>query len=405
MIEEAIDFQVLVLLTGAIIVLTMLIKSGLQRAHVPSLVGYLLLGFLIRMADTRWGLLSGGSHEILQFLAKIGLFTLLFRIGLESNLRGLLKQLRRASLVWVGDVAISGLLGFATAFYLLGLSWITSLTVGTAFTATSVGISVAVWQDADALKTANGELLIDLAELDDISAVVLMSLLFSVLPVLKEISSSSMLPVFAKTAGIFFLKLVAFGGVCFAFSLFLERRVTTFFREFEPAPDPMLTVAGVGIMIAALAGVLGFSLAIGAFFAGLVFSRDPQTVKMESSFMPLYELFSPFFFIGIGLNIDPQSLTSAVGLGAVLAVVAILGKVVADGTPMFIMGGLTSAVLIGVSMVPRAEIAMVIMQRGLSLGEWAVPPRVFGAMVVVCAVTCVLAPVLVRPMLKKWPQG
>jgi Kef-type K+ transport system membrane component KefB len=45
----------------------------------------------------------------------------------------------------------------------------------------------------------------------------------------------------------------------------------------------MIMVAGIGFIIAALAGLLGFSIAIGAFFAGLIYSRDPQAVKMEAS--------------------------------------------------------------------------------------------------------------------------
>jgi Kef-type K+ transport system membrane component KefB len=167
----------------------------------------------------------------------------------------------------------------------------------------------------------------------------------------------------------------------------------------------MLAVAGIGIIIAAVAGLIGFSLAIGAFFAGLVFSRDPEAVRMEASFLPVYELFSPFFFIGIGLKIDPDSFTSALGLGCILAVAAIAAKVIADGIPVSLMRGMTGGLLIGISMVPRAEIAMVIMQKGLTLGDWAVPKQVFGAMVVVSAATCILSPVAVRVMLREWPQG
>jgi Kef-type K+ transport system membrane component KefB len=167
----------------------------------------------------------------------------------------------------------------------------------------------------------------------------------------------------------------------------------------------MLAVSGIGIIIAAVAGLIGFSLAIGAFFAGLVFSRDPEAVKMEASFLPVYEFLSPFFFIGIGLKIDPDSFTTALSLGCILAVAAIFAKVIADGIPVSLMRGMSGGLLIGTSMVPRAEITMVIMQKGLSLGDWAVPQKAFGAMVVVSAATCIISPVAVRAMLRKWPQG
>jgi Kef-type K+ transport system membrane component KefB len=163
----------------------------------------------------------------------------------------------------------------------------------------------------------------------------------------------------------------------------------------------MLVIVAIGFVIAALADLLGFSLAIGAFLAGLVFSRDPDAVKMESSFFPLYDFFTPFFFVGIGLALDPAVMGSAFEAGAILLGAAILGKLLADGFPVAVMSGVGSGILIGTSMVPRAEIAMVVMQRGLALGEWAVPSAAYAAMVVVSAATCILAPAAVRVLLQR----
>ena len=298
MSEGGLQFVTIIFVTGALIVVTMWIKAGMARISLPPLVGYLMLGLLLRILDDVWGIFPAGAREVLQLFGKIRLITLLFKVGLESNLQGLLHQLRRASLVWTADITVSGALGFISAFYLLNLGLATSLIVAAAFTATSVGISVAVWQDMEALQSANGELLIDVAELDDISAVVIMAMLFAVLPIMEggPQTAASMTAVITGKIGIFLLKLIGYGGLCFLFSCFLEKAVTSYFQNLEPMPDPMLTVAGIGFMIAAVAGWLGFSLAIGAFFAGLVFSRDPQAVKMEASFLPLYNLFSPFFF-------------------------------------------------------------------------------------------------------------
>jgi len=404
-VEYELNYPYLIMITGGIIILTMFVKSGTERTSVPSLVGFLLLGLLLRLADTQWAFLGPDCKEILGFLAELGLVTLLFRVGLESNLDGLLSQLRRASVIWSADVIVSGLTGFASAFYLLGLTWVTSLIVATALTATSVGICVSVWEENNALKSSNGELLMDVAELDDISAVVLMAMLFSVLAALKGNAETHWVQVLPKTIAAFLVKLLLFGGFCFLFSRFVERPVTDYFKNLKSPPDPMLVMVGISFMIAALAALLGFSLAIGAFFAGLVFSRDPRAVKMENSFLPLYELFTPFFFIGIGLAIDPGTIMSALGLGTVLLMAAVAGKFIADGIPIWRMTGLKSGVLIGASMVPRAEIAMVIMHRGLGLGHWAVPAQVYGAMVMVSTATCILSPVMVHALLKRWPQG
>lgn len=173
MAEFETNYPLIILLTGVIVFLTMLIKSGFEKTAVPSLVGFLLLGLAIRLIDWEVNFLNPECREILGFLGKLGLISLLFRVGLESDLKGLLKQLRRASLVWGSNILFSGTIGFLTAYYVLSFSWVTSMVVATAFTATSVGVSVAVWEEANALKSPDGELLVDVAELDDISAVVL----------------------------------------------------------------------------------------------------------------------------------------------------------------------------------------------------------------------------------------
>ncbi len=407
MTEPTVDPALVLLLVGALTAAALWLKSGLEHLGLPALIGFLLLGLTVRCANAGLGLFGAGDLAIIKFLGQAGLVTLLFRVGLESNLRGLLKQLRSASLIWTADVALSGLLGYASAFYLLNLGLTSSLVVATAFTATSVGISVAVWQEMEAINSPAGELLIDIAELDDISAILLMALLFAVLPQLSAQGlSAATVPLIAGQVALFLLKFAGFGLLCFLFSLYVEKPISRYFRELESAPDPMLSIAALAFVIAALAERLGFSTAIGAFFAGLIFSRDPETVKMESSFMPIYDFFSPFFFITIGLQLDPAALMAALGPGLLLAAAAIGAKLLAVGLPLWGLRGRATGLLVGASMVPRAEIAMVILQRGQALEGGPVTPRLYNAMVLVCAVTCIGAPFAVRRLLQRYPlQG
>lgn len=400
-----INLPLIVMLTGGLIVLNMLVKLAADRTGLPALVGYLLVGFLLRVVDQQVEFLSSDGEEILMFLATIGLTTLLFRIGLESNLAGLIRQLPRASLIGIFNLAGGGLAGFGAAYYLLGLTWQSSLVVGIALCATSVGISVASWQDSGQLETPKGELLLDVAELDDILAVLLMALLFVVLPQIQQEQNGPVAMLVLKTALFFAAKLLAFGLICVLFSRFAEKPLTHFLVAREGPPDPMLAVVGIGFIFAALAGMLGFSIAIGAFLAGLVFSRDPEAIRMEASFQPVYELFSPFFFIGIGLDVDPGVLGNALWPGLVLLMAAILGKLAANGIPVLIFEGGTAAALISVSMIPRAEIAMVVMSRARSMGEEVVSATIYNAVVIVCAATCLLAPLVVRRMLIRWPPS
>ncbi len=405
MIETQVNHPLLIILVGFLLVLTILVRSAFTRVGLPPLVGFMVLGFLLNLADWRFHFLNAAAREIFEFLAAFGIITLLFRIGLESNITGLLQQLRRASYIWIGGVLLCGVAGYAVSAYVLGWDLIPSLFVAIALTATSVGVSVGIWQEAGAIESSAGELLIDVAELDDISGIILMALLFAVAPVLKS-GDGAVLPVLAGTAVFLLVKLALFSGLCFLFAEFLEHRITGFFKQFTTAPPvPMLVVAAIAFIMAALAGLIGFSMAIGAFFAGLVFSRDPDHVKIDASFESLYELFSPFFFIGIGLNINPQVMGYALEFGLVVLIVAVLGKVVGHGAPAWVALGGSGAVLLGFSMVPRAEIAMIIMEQGLLLGEWAVPPKVYAAMVVVSAGTCLFSPFLVRALLRRWPPG
>ncbi len=395
----------LVLLVGVTVELAILTKAGLERISVPPLVGYLVLGFVLQLLDIRGLLTSRVGLEVYSFLAELGIISLLFRVGLESNLGGLLRQLPRASLILIGDLIVSGGLSFATTYYWLQLALIPSLFVSIALMATSVGISVSVWQEVKALQSSNGELLLDIAEMDDMAAIASMSLLLAMVPVLNNGDiEGNFLPVLAQTIGPFILKVIIFGSACLSFSRYCERPLTRFFEAIEPAPDPMLMVAGTGFIIAALAGILGFSVAIGAFFAGLVFSRDPDAINFDASFSTLADFFIPFFFINIGLQLDLQDMHLALGLGGILITVAFMGKIIGTLSPAILTVGWSSALLLGFSMVPRAEITMVIMQRGQQLGDWAVPQPVFAAVVLVSAITCIVAPLILRPLLQHWPQ-
>lgn len=392
----------LVLLVGGLVVAATLVRAGLERLRMPALLGYFALGFAIRCADAQWNVLSGVGADLFHFLARLGIIALLFRAGLDSNLQALVRQLRSASVIWAGNIALSGLAGYAAARHVIGLDLVPSLVAGAALVATSVGIPVQVWKRAGKLETRLGEQFLDVAEMDDITGVVLMAMLFAMLPILRGPGGdASLAAVLGKTMGFFLLKLLVFGGLCLLFAQYLEERLTRFFKSLEPEPEPMLLVAGIGIAIAAFAGLLGFSEAIGAFFAGLVFSRDPDRIKLEANFCAVHDLLAPFFFIGIGLMMAPDALAGAVGIGAVLLVAAVLGKMVGTGLPALRYLSWSGAGLLSVSMLPRAEIAMVIMKRGVHLGQEVVPGSLFSAMVLVSAVTCALAPVALHWMLEK----
>ncbi|MFW6314199.1 MAG: cation:proton antiporter, partial [Desulfohalobiaceae bacterium] len=163
------DISNLVLLTGGVVVLTMLVKGSLERTVFPPLVGYMLLGICLRWFSDTWQVFAAGQ-QVIHLISQLGLVTLLFRVGLKSDITILRRQLQNASLAWVLNILAAGLAGYYLTAYLLDYGIISGLILGTAFTATSVGVSVKVWEEQNLLQSANGALLVDLAELDDVTA-------------------------------------------------------------------------------------------------------------------------------------------------------------------------------------------------------------------------------------------
>ncbi|NBB94709.1 MAG: cation:proton antiporter [Planctomycetes bacterium] len=394
----------LVLLFGGVTLSAMLLKPALRRLRVPPLVAYLGIGIALRVLDQQTGAVGRAGNEMLGFLAALGVIALLFRVGLRSDLPGLVGQLGCASMIWLGNLAVSGVGGYAAA-RLLGFPIIPSLVVATAMTATSIGIPARVWQDADALDTEAGQRFVDVAELDDISGVVLMAVLFAVLPALRGAGQDGLWLVLGRKTGLFLLKLVLFAAACVVFSRFLEARFSAVVRRIESGPDPMLVVVAVGVLVAAAAGLLGFSIAIGAFFAGLVFSRDERSSEVDESFSPLYDLLTPFFFVAAGLAMAPDDMLSALGIGAALFAAAVVGKVIGTAGPARCYVDWPEAGTLGVSMIPRAEITLLIMHRAAAMGKGVAPPAIYSGMILVCAATCMTTPPLLRWLLTPKPSA
>lgn len=141
---------------------------GAERLSLPALVGYILLGFLLRYTDHSRPFLPPDAPLVFDLLGAVGVVFLPFGVGLKTDLSGLRSVLGAAGWIWVGNVLVSGGLGFLAARYLLDASVVPGLMVAVALTATSVGVIVGAWESRDALDSREGEVLLDVAELDDV---------------------------------------------------------------------------------------------------------------------------------------------------------------------------------------------------------------------------------------------
>ncbi len=402
MIEETGGYTTALLVISAIVLSATLFRSALAAIRIPTMVAFLLVGIAFTQLRNAAPSSLQETQRIIEFLGHVGIVTLLFRVGLETDLKGLLAQLRPAVIIWFGNVAASALLGFAAVYWLFDGALIPALFGAAAMSATSIGISTTIWRDEGMLATPEGALLLDVAELDDISAVVMMSLLFVVAPLLHESGGGGDWTVLLLTEAIRIVGvLVVLVGACYVFSRYLEKPLRRWFARRDKQNGAILFAVGVALLIAAMAELAGLSLAIGALFAGFAFSRDPARRSLDRSFTEIDALFSPFFFVWIGTSVALGSVTDALGLTAILLVAAIAGKVIGVMISAKPLIGTRGATLLGLSMVPRAEIALIIMGYGHALGSWAVPDAMLNAMVMVALATAILTPLILAPLLAR----
>jgi Kef-type K+ transport system membrane component KefB len=234
--------------------------------------------------------------------------------------------------------------------------------------------------------------------------VLLLALLLALVPALQRGDQDVLWPLAGATAAVT-LSLAVLVGLGVLFARHVEASLTRGFARAERRPDVIVLVTGVGLVVAALAGLLGFSLAIGASLAGFAFSRDPRRQAIDRAFGAVFQLFTPFFFIGIGLTLELEAVGLALGTGAVLLVAGVAGKLLGTGLAVARTSGWTAGLLIGVSMVPRAEIALIIMRQGQRLGEAVMPGSLYAGMVFMSLASSVLASLAIPALLRRYPQA
>jgi Kef-type K+ transport system membrane component KefB len=385
------------LVLGGIIVLSILSKAVLERLGLPDLLGYLLIGVGLGFLHRAWPTVLPGDVQLLTFLAQIGVVALLFRIGLECEIEHLWKRLSGATWIWLSNVTASLVAVLVTTLVLLDWTLLPSLFVAVALTATGIGVSVRIWRNSDQLGSAKGALMLDVAEMDDLFGVVLLALLTALAPKLQHGWSADLVTPTLLTLGgtLGKMSVVALGGL--AFARYLEHPLTHWLDDLQPRPDMMISVLGVGLVVAGLTALLGFSAAIGGFFAGLLFSEDPLAVKIDASFDSVHDLFVPFFFVFIGFSLDPTILAGALGPVLILLAAAVLGKGLGSFLPVARRLRPASALVFAVALLPRSEITLIVMERGLDLG--VVSQETFGVVVAVVALTMVGVPLALRMLL------
>ena len=168
--------------------------------------------------------------------------------------------------------------------------------------------------------------MIDVAVIDDLTGVVLLALLTALLPHLRQGIGPALVWPALWTIGLVLLKMAGLLLVGLLFAKCVERPLMRLLRAVQFRSNTMVIVLGVALLVAGLTATLGFPVAIGGFFAGLLFSEDKHSVVIGGSFDSLYHLFAPFFFVGVGFALDLWRLTPTLGPALLLLAAAVVGK-------------------------------------------------------------------------------
>ncbi len=326
-----------------------------HHLRVAPIVGYLLAGVLL--GPSMLGVVKDiGSIEI---LAEVGVILLLFLIGVEFSLAEIIR-INRA--VFVGgflQIVLTTLIVLMIALS-FGFSFEKSIFLGFLVAMSSTAIVLKVFSDRGEIDSPKGRLSAAILIFQDLSVVAMVLLL-------PMLGGRSVLSAFDIGLNIF--KALAIVGLVILVSrlvvpMVLYRVVQTRSRELF-----LISIVLICFGIAWLISLVGLSLALGAFLAGLVISESEYGHQAFSEILPLKDIFSILFFVSIGMLLDVNSVLRN-PIIVILAVLAILVIKFVTGTlvPVILGYPLRIGLLVGVGLAQIGEFSFVLSKEGQNFG-------------------------------------
>ena len=360
-----------------------------ERLRQPAVVGELLAG--VALGPSLLALVH--PSELTEGLAEIGAIFLLFTVGLETKPRDLMQVGGVATMVATLGVIVPLILGVV---YMRAIdhSMVEAIFVGAAMVATSVGITARVLADAGVLSTRLARVILGAAVLDDILGMIVLSVVSSL-----------------STGQINYLQLAIVTAEAVGFSVFMIMFGARVVRRMQPRVEKLR--ARNSAFILSIIFCLGLSLAsvyigmaaiIGAFLAGLALADHNEQFRLRENAHPVAEFLAPFFFVLLGAQVDLRSIyqPGLLGMASAVCALAIAGKLLGCGLGALSLGK-ADALRVGVGMVPRGEVGLIVAGVGLTLHT--ISDAVYAVVLVMCIVTTVVAPPVLRRLLPEVPPG
>ena len=390
-----------------------------EKYGQPAVIGELLAGVALSAAGYYgWGFVGDiASNEIINFIAQFGAVLLLFSVGLESNIKELIKVGPNSVKVAIFGVVAPFVLGtyvFGPMFF-ADESSNARLFLGAALVATSVGIPSTILRSLKLIKTRAAKTFLGATVIDDVVGLMILAIV-SALATGGEASAGLVAELVAKSAG-FLVGAIALGSV-------LAKPISKLFSSIHSGIGMKLTLAlGFALLFGYIAELFGLEPIIGAFAAGLLLDAvhfesfsDPEIVAdiqhlegdetvasiikkhrhahIEDLINNMGLIFVPVFFVFTGLQIDFASLLQPklYLVAGVISFFAFFAKFFAG----FMASGYSNAerMLIGSSMVPRGEVGLIFAATGSSLG--VLNDEMFSTIVLVVILTTFVAPTFIK---------
>ncbi|WHZ19039.1 MAG: sodium/hydrogen exchanger [Rhodanobacteraceae bacterium] len=370
------DLACVMLAAGVVVVI-------FPRLRLPVLLGYIVAGVLIG-PHMPWRFLT--DQRTMQSIANLGVVLLMFTLGLDSNLRKLRALGAGVMLAALVEVGFMLWLGIEIG-RLAGLTGREALFLGGVICFSSTMIALRTVADRGWRGQGFVAGMIGMLVSEEVLTVVLIT-------VLSAVAAGS-----ADTADVAFMvlwRMLLFVAVALILGLLLLPRLLD--RLAKRGRDEPLLVTALGICFGAclLAAWEGFSVALGAFLAGVVVAEARCSDRIVRLVRPVRDMFAAIFFVAIGLLLDPAEMLPWLWPALGLALAVIVGKTLACSAGAFVCAGRNAhdALRTGLTMAQIGEFSFVIASLGIAAGAVG---KFLYPLTVTAAVACMLAsPLLLR---------